>query len=255
MSTFQENGSLYIKSEQGIGSITFSHPQSNALPSVLLDRISKGIAQLSTDPETAVILIQSEGEKAFCAGADLSELITIENTEQGIHFFMGFAKVINAIRSSSKFCICRVQGKVVGGGVGIAAACDYVFATENASLKLSELSIGIGPFVIEPAVSRKIGIAAMSQLSIDATHWQNAYWAKYKGLYSQVFDNTKDMDIALTDLLNKLSNYNPQSMKHLKDSLWENTDHWETLLPERAKLSGTLVLSEHTKNALKKFKK
>ncbi len=255
MSTFQENGSLHVKSEQGIGSITFSHPQSNALPSLLLDRIAKGIKQLSDDPETAVILIQSEGEKVFCAGADLAELLAIENTEQGTEFFMGFSKVINALRISSKLSVCRVQGKVVGGGVGIAAACDYTFATENASLKLSELSIGIGPFVIEPAVTRKIGIAATSQLSIDATHWQNAYWAKYKGLFAQVFDSVKEMDEALHELLNKLSNYNPKAMKHLKDSLWENTDHWETLLPKRAKLSGELVLSEHAKTALKKFKK
>jgi len=255
MSTFQENGSLYVKSEQGIGSVTFSHPQSNSLPSALLDRIAKGIDQLSEDPETAVILIQSEGEKAFCAGASLDELIAIKNQEQGAQFFSGFAKIINTIRKCSKLVICRVQGKAVGGGVGIIAACDYAFATEDAAIKLSELTIGIGPLVIEPAMTRKIGLAAMSQLSIDASHWQNAYWAKYKGLYSQVFDKISDMDDALTELLNKLSNYNPQAMKHLRDSLWINTEHWETLLPERAKLSGTLVLSEHTKSALKKFKK
>lgn len=255
MSTFQENGSLYVKSEQGIGSVTFSHPQSNSLPSALLDRIAKGIDQLSEDPETAVILIQSEGEKAFCAGAALDELIAIETQEQGTQFFSGFAKIINAIRKCSKLVVCRVHGKAVGGGVGIIAACDYVFATEDAAIKLSELTIGIGPLVIEPAMTRKIGIAAMSQLSIDASHWQNAYWAKYKGMYSQVFDNINDMDEALTELLNKLSNYNPQAMKHLKDSLWINTEHWETLLFERAKLSGSLVLSEHTKSALKKFKK
>lgn len=255
MSSFQENGSLYVKSEQGIGSITFSHPQSNSLPSALLHRIAMGIDQLSEDPETAVILIQSEGEKAFCAGASLDELVAIETQEQGKEFFIGFAKIINAIRRCSKLVVCRVHGKAVGGGVGIIAACDYVFATEEASIKLSELTIGIGPFVIEPAVTRKIGVAAMSQLSIDASHWQNAYWAKYKGLYSQVYDSVRDMDDALTELLNKLSNYNPQAMKHLKDSLWVNTEHWATLLPERAKLSGTLVLSEHTKSALKKFKK
>lgn len=255
MSSYQENGSVYIKSEQGIGSVTFSHPQSNSLPSALLDRIAKGITQLSEDPETAVVLIQSEGEKAFCAGASLDELVAIENVEQGHQFFMGFAKIINAIRKCEKLVVCRIQGKAVGGGVGIIAACDYALATENASIKLSELTIGIGPFVIEPALTRKIGVAAMGQLSIDASHWQNAYWAKYKGLYSQVFDNTKDMDDALAELTHKLANYNPQAMKHLKDSLWVNTQHWATLLPERAKLSGTLVLSEHTKSALKKFKK
>jgi len=196
-----------------------------------------------------------EGGKAFCAGASLDELVAIKTQKQGEKFFIGFAKVINAIRECSKLVVCRVHGKAVGGGVGIIAACDYVFATEEAAIKLSELTIGIGPFVIEPAMTRKIGVAAMSQLSIDASHWQNAYWAKYKGLYSQVYDNLSDMDDALTELLNKLSNYNPQAMKHLKDSLWANTDHWSTLLPERAKLSGTLVLSEHTKSALKKFKK
>ncbi len=250
-----EIGTLLITSEQGIGKITFGHPQSNSLPSSLLGRIAKAIDQLANDPDTQVILLQSEGEKTFCAGASLTELLAIRNLEEGQRFFMGFAHVINAMRKCPKLIVGRAQGKSVGGGVGILAACDYVFATEAAAVKLSEISIGIGPFVIEPAVTRKIGVAAMSQLSIDATHWQNAYWAKYKGLFSQVFENINDMDDALTELLEKLSDYNPEAMKALKNSLWVGTDHWEILLQERAAVSGNLVLSAHTKEALEKFRK
>ncbi len=249
------NGSLYVKTENGIGSITFGHPLSNSLPGELLQRIAKGIDELGNDPSTKVILIQSEGEKAFCAGAALNELIALENETQGEAFFMGFANIINAIRTCPKFVVARVQGKTVGGGVGIIGACDYVFATENASVKLSEISIGIGPFVIEPTLSRKIGVAATGQLSIDATHWQNAYWAKDKGLFAQVFENTKEMDKSLYELLEKLASYNPNAMSALKESLWKGTEHWDTLLKERAKLSGSLVLSNETQKALQKFKK
>lgn len=248
-------GTLLITSEQGIGKITFGHPQSNSLPSSLLGRLAKAIDQLAADVDTQVILLQSEGEKTFCAGASLSELLAIENLDDGKRFFMGFANVINAMRKCPKLIVGRAQGKIVGGGVGILAACDYIFATEAASLKLSEISIGIGPFVIEPAVTRKIGVAAMSQLSIDATHWQNAYWAKYKGLFSQVFENMTEMDEAITDLLEKLSDYNPMAMQSLKESLWIDTEHWDSLLKERAAISGKLVLSAHTKEALEKFRK
>lgn len=249
------NGSVYVKSEQGIGSVTFGHPLSNSLPKELLKRIAKGIDELSSDTNTKVILLQSEGEKAFCAGAALNELVAIENKSQGEAFFMGFAQIINAIRTCKKLVVGIVQGKAVGGGVGLIGACDYVFATEAASVKLSEISIGIGPFVIEPTLSRKIGVAATGQLSIDATHWQNAYWAKDKGLFSQVFENSTEMDKSLKELLEKLASYNPNAMKALKESLWKGTEHWDTLLQERAKLSGSLVLSSETQKALQKFKK
>lgn len=251
----KSDGSLYIKTENGIGSITFFHPLSNSLPSNLLERIAKAFTELGTDENVKVILFQSEGEKAFCAGAALNELVAIETKEEGEAFFSGFANVINAMRKCGKLVVGRIQGKTVGGGVGLAGACDYVFATEASSVKLSEISIGIGPFVIEPTLSRKMGVAATSQLSIDATHWQNAYWAKDKGLFSQVFDNIKDMDKALLELLEKLASYNADSMKALKESFWQGTEHWNSLLIERAKLSGTLVLSKETQKALEKFKK
>ena len=255
METENTNGSLYVTSENGIGSITFAHPLSNSLPGNLLNRIAQAFTELGNDKDTKVIVFQSEGDRAFCAGAALNELVAIENKEDGEAFFSGFAKVINAMRTCGKFVVGRVQGKAVGGGVGLIGACDYIFATENASVKLSEISIGIGPFVIEPVLSRKMGVAATSQLSIDATHWQNAYWAKDKGLFSQVFENIKDLDKSLQELLEKLASYNPDSMLALKQSFWKGTDHWDQLLTERAQLSGTLVLSKETQKALQKFKK
>jgi len=250
-----ENGSLYTSIQDGIASIEFYHQASNSFPSNLLERLSKAFNELSKNDEVHVIILKSEKEKAFCAGASFNELTAITDQAQGEAFFMGFANVINAMRNCSKIIIGRIQGKAVGGGVGLAAACDYCFATEAASIKLSELTIGIGPFVIAPAVERKIGIAALSELSLDATHWKNAYWAQKKGLYSQVFENIKEMDTALNNFSEKIASYNPAALTQLKTVLWEGTEHWDTLLKERALISGKLVLSDFTKQALNKFKK
>jgi methylglutaconyl-CoA hydratase len=191
----------------------------------------------------------------LCAGASFDELVAVSTLEEGKQFFAGFANVINAMRTCGKIIIGRIQGKTVGGGVGLAAACDYVLATENASIKLSELTIGIGPFVIEPAVRRKIGLAAISELTLDATNWKNSYWAKEKGLYAKVFENIKELDKEVAILAEKLASYNPQALSEMKKVLWENTDYWDALLTERAAVSGTLVLSEFTKKALSKFSK
>ncbi|PCI00980.1 MAG: enoyl-CoA hydratase [Flavobacteriaceae bacterium] len=250
-----ENGSLYTSIQDGIASIEFYHSASNSFPSNLLERLSKAFKDLSENDEVQVIILKSEKEKAFCAGASFNELIAISNETQGAEFFMGFANVINAMRSCSKLIIGRIQGKAVGGGVGLAAACDYCFATEAASIKLSELTIGIGPFVIAPAVTRKMGTAAFSELAMDATHWQNAYWAQKKGLYTHVYENIKEMDSALKNFSEKIASYNPASLTQLKAVFWEGTEHWETLLKERALISGKLVLSDFTKQALQQFKK
>jgi methylglutaconyl-CoA hydratase len=202
-----------------------------------------------------MIVLKSEGENAFCGGASFDELIQVSNLEQGVIFFKGFANVINAMRRCKKVIVGRIQGKTVGGGVGLASACDYVFAIERASIKLSELSIGIAPLVIAPAVERKIGAAALSELSLAPTEWKNAYWAKEKGLYAKVFEGIDELDKEVEFFTQKLSTYNPSALIEWKKVLWNNTDHWDTLLTERAKITGSLVLSEFTRNALSKFKK
>lgn len=255
MSTNRENGSLYTNIENKIATVEFGHPASNSFPSILLDRLEKEINKLSEDDSVAVILLKSEGEKAFCAGASFNELVAIDNLADGKKFFSGFANVINAMRNCKKLIVGRVQGKTVGGGVGLVAACDYALATDAAAIKLSELTIGIGPFVIAPAVERKMGVAALAELSLAADEWKNAYWAKEKGLYAKVFENTKDLDKEISLLTEKLASYNPQAMAEMKRILWKNTDHWKELLEERAAISGELVLSDFTKNALAKFKK
>lgn len=255
MTTTRQNGSLYTSIQDNIATIEFGHPASNSFPSELLDRLAKEFKILSDNNSVAIIVLKSEGEKAFCAGASFDELIAIENLEQGKQFFAGFANVINAMRVCTKLIVGRVQGKTVGGGVGLAAACDYVLATEAAAIKLSELTIGIGPFVIAPAVERKIGLAAFSELTLEATHWKNAYWAKEKGLYAKVLESTKELDIALEHFTQKLASYNTQALLAMKKVLWEQTEHWGDLLLERAKTSGALVLSEATKKALAKFSK
>lgn len=248
-------GSLYVHVQNQVATVEFGHPAANSFPSELLDRLAKVLRELGENKEVSVILLKSEGEEAFCAGASFDELLAIQNLEQGKQFFSGFAHLINALRTCGKITVGRVQGKTVGGGVGLLAACDYVLATVNASVKLSELSIGIGPFVIAPAVERKIGKAAFSELSLAAHEWKNAYWAKEKGLYAQVFDTVKELDKEIDFLTQKIAHYHPEALSALKKILWEGTDNWDKLLLERAEISGELALSEFTKNALARFRK
>lgn len=234
--------------------ITFFHPASNSFPSTQLADLTQAIEQLNNHSEIGVIILKSAGEKAFCAGASFDELLNISDLEEGKVFFSGFANVINAMRTSNKIIVGRIQGKTVGGGVGLAAACDYTFATTNASVKLSELAIGIGPFVIEPAVSRKIGKPALAEMTLEAETWKSAEWAHQNKLFTQLFDSIPQMDEALEKFVNRLSNYNPEALFEMKKVLWEGTDHWNELLKERAAISGKLVLSDFTVNALNAFK-
>ena len=247
----------YVKLEikDGIGTIEFFHPQSNSLPGEILQKLAETITEAGNNDGIQVVILKSAGDRTFCAGASFDELMVIENEEQGKQFFSGFANVINAARKCPKFIIGRVQGKAVGGGVGMASATDYCFATQFASVKLSELAIGIGPFVVGPPIERKIGPSAFSQLTINATHWHSAEWAREKGLFAEVYDSAEEMDTAILTLAEKLAASNPDSMRGLKQVMWEGTNHWDSLLLERAAMSGTRVLSEFTKKTLEKLKK
>ena len=246
----------YVKSEThaGVTTIEFFHPQSNSLPAKILDALTKEIHFAGTHDETKVIILKSAGEKSFCAGASFDELLEIKTATEGLQFFSGFAHVINAMRKCPKFIIARIQGKCVGGGVGLAAASDYAIAINNAEIKLSELAIGIGPFVVGPAVERKIGAAGFSALAIDAAMWRNSEWAKKKGLFAEVHENIENMDEAISRLANTLAHSNPQAMAELKKVFWKNTSDWDSLLAERAAISGKLILSNFSKEALKRFK-
>ncbi|MBS7334396.1 MAG: enoyl-CoA hydratase/isomerase family protein [Weeksellaceae bacterium] len=246
----------YVKSEiqNGIGTIEFYHYQSNSMPGSQLRNLAAEIEKLGNDETVKVIVLKSAGERTFCAGASFDELISIKDRETGLEFFSGFAHVINAIRKAPKFVLARIQGKAVGGGVGIASAADYTYATQHASVKLSELAVGIGPFVVGPAVERKVGTSAFTQMAINATEFQTAEWAKEKGLYAEVFETIEEMDASINSLATKLANSNPDAMMHLKRVSWEGTENWDELLIERAKISGELVLSEFTINAINKFK-
>ena len=247
----------FVKSEllNGICTIEFYHPASNSLPGVILASIADAVKSAGEDDLTSVIILKSSGDRAFCAGASFDELIAISNEAEGLNFFSGFANVINAIRTCPKFVIGRVQGKAVGGGVGLAAAVDHCFATKHASVKLSELAIGIGPFVVGPAVERKLGTSGFAQLTIDATSWKSANWAAQYGLYTEVFETSEEMDVAISSLANELSHSSPEAMRELKTVLWNGTEEWDNLLIERAAISGRLVLSNFTRNAIAEFKK
>ncbi len=244
-----------VVNEKGIATIEFFHPMSNSLPGKVLGKLAETITAAGQNNAIKVIILKSKGEKAFCAGASFDELISINDLETGKVFFSGFANVINAARKCPKFIIGRVQGKAVGGGVGMASAVDFCYATKHSSVKLSELAVGIGPFVVGPAVERKVGTSAMSMMAINATEWYSAEWAKEKSLYAEIFETIEDMDIAITELAEKLAKSNPQAMSMLKKVFWEGTENWDTLLVERAAMSGELVLSDFTRNAINAFKK
>ena len=253
----QEQISGYVKSEKhgSLMSIEFYHPQSNSMPAVLLNELATEIHDAGLDEEIKVIIIRSLGEKAFCAGASFTELSKINSSSQGEDFFNGFAHVINSMRKCPKFIIARIQGRCVGGGVGIAAAADYAVALTGSDIKLSELEIGIGPFVVGPAVERKLGLSAFSQLAIDAASWRTADWAKTRGLYSEVHANLQDLDESIQRLVNHLSHSSLPAIKEIKKMLWHDTGHWDQLLSDRAKISGSLVISPMAQKAIALFNK
>lgn len=255
MDASHNNGYLKTDIINNVATLTFSHPASNSFPSYLLQQLTEELEKLSHNADAHIIVLKSDGEKAFCAGASFNELLEVSNYDEGARFFSGFANVINAMRTCPKLIIGRVQGKAVGGGVGLAAACDYTLATTGSAVKLSEFTIGIGPFVIAPAVERKMGKAALTEMTIAAHEWKSAQWAQEKGLYAKVFNTIAELDNEVKNLAEKLAGYNPEALNAMKKVLWEGTENWDALLAERAKISGRLVLSEATKKALSGFKK
>jgi methylglutaconyl-CoA hydratase len=248
-------GTIETIINEKIATLQFFHPSSNSFPSRSLQELTNEIISLSKNENVSIIVLKSQGTGAFCAGASFDELLSVSNFEEGSLFFSGFANVINAMRKCPKLIIGRIHGKAVGGGVGLAAACDYSFATLLSEIKLSEIAIGIGPFVIEPAVSRKVGKIAMSEMTLTPTLWKTSKWAFEKGLYSELFETIEALDLRLEEYTKEVSSYNNESLFEMKKVLWEGTNHWDTLLYERAAISGRLVLSDFTKNALNKFKK
>jgi methylglutaconyl-CoA hydratase len=237
-----------------IATIEFYTPQHNSLPASILQQLADTITQAGNDENTKVIILKSGGNKTFCAGASFDELVNIETEEQGLLFFSGFANVINAMRTCPKFIIGSVQGKAVGGGVGLASSCDYTLATVHAQIKLSELAIGIGPFVVGPAVERKIGNAAAYELAIDAANFRSAEWALQKGLYADIYTNTEALEEAVNTLAKTLINYSSAAMAAIKKAFWQGTEHWNELLLQRAAISGKLIVSEESRNFINAFK-
>jgi methylglutaconyl-CoA hydratase len=246
---------ISCRNENGLATIAFFHPAHNSLPGYLLKELADTITDAGKNNEVKIILLKSEGEKTFCAGASFDELSSIQDFETGKTFFLGFAKVILAMRNCPKLILGRIQGKAIGGGVGLASAMDYPMATKFASIRLSELAVGIGPFVIGPAVERKMGKASFQMLALNPNEWQTAEWAKQHGLFYEVFDSTEQLDQYIQHFSNQLLQFNPEALQNLKRIFWEDTTNWEQLLDDRATISGRLVLSEFSKNAIDKFKR
>lgn len=250
-----ENGSITHTIKNNISTIEFYHPKGNSLPGTLLSELSIAIEEAAESEDSGVIVLRSRGEKSFCGGASFDELLAISNMDEGKIFFMGFANVLNAMRTSPKFIVARVQGKTVGGGVGLAAAADYTFAHSSASVKLSELAVGIGPFVVGPAVGRKIGTSAFAALATDARSWYDAKWAETNRLFNKVFETINELDEAVDKLAGDLASSNPDAMRELRQILWQSTGHWHSTLEQRAEISGRLVLSDFTREFIEEFKK
>ena len=248
------DGYVRTTTEGGIATVTFHHPKSNSLPAAILGEMAKQISTAGADKTVRAIILRSDGEKAFCAGASFDELVAIETEAQGLTFFNGFANVINAIRTVPCFVLGRVQNKAVGGGVGLAAAVDVCYAHESASVKLSELAIGIGPFVVGPAVERKTGTNAFGFMTVTPATWRSADWALRNGLYAEVFAEQQALETAIQKHATELAGYSPEAMAELKRVMWKGTEDWGKLLPERAAISGRLVLSDFTRNAIAAFK-
>lgn len=246
----------YVKSEihKGIATVEFYHPQGNSLPGSLLRELAKEIHSHGLNAEVHVILLKSGGDTVFSSGASFEELENLKTLDEATHFFSGFAELINIMRKVPKFIVGRIHGKCVGGGIGIAAALDYAIAVEGADIRLSELSIGIGPFVVGPVVERKLGLSSFSQLAIDSTMWRNGDWARRKGLYAELHPNVESMDESIHRLTNTLAATSPQAMTELKKSLWKNTDHWDHLLVDNAAISGKLILTEPARAAMAKLR-
>ena len=247
------DGFVNLKVAKKIATLSFFHPQSNSMSTPLLKELTEKFVDLSDDESVSVIVLKSEGEKAFCAGASFDELMEIDNFEDGKKFFMNFANLINTIRKCKKIVIGRIHGKVVGGGVGLVSVCDYTLATDNASLRLSELALGLGPFVVGPPIERKIGKEAFVEMSLDC-EWRTAEWAKQHGFYHNIFSTVEELDENVNNFSVKLSERSLEALTSLKKVFWEGTDHWDKLLEERAENSGRLVLSEYTRKFIVNFK-
>ena len=255
MATDISNGWVRTELHNGITSIEFSHPQGNSLPLRILEEMASAIHAAGIDSETRVIILRSTGDGAFCAGASLDEVAALQTKEEAKRFFDGFAQVINAMRLCPKFIIGRIHGKCVGGGVGLAAAVDYAIAVEPVEIRLSELHIGIGPFVIGPVVERKIGLSAFTQLAIDAGMWRKADWARSKGLFAEVHPTLEGMDESIVRLSNFLMHSSKDACTEMKKVFWSGTEHWDQLLEERASISARLVLTDASKAAVSSSRK
>ena len=251
MTSQQDIADGYVRSqvEEGVATITFFHPKGNSLPGRLLAELAAAVTDAGRNADARVIVLRSDGYGPFCAGASFAELQAISDAESGKKFFMGFVNLIIAMIRAPKFIVTRVHGKVVGGGVGIVSASDFAIAANSASLRLSELAVGLGPFIVGLPIQKKIGLGPFSAMAVDAD-WRDAEWGHRHGLYAELHDDVASLDAALDSRVKTLASSNPEAMAQLKKVFWEGTDGWSAELDARAGMSGTLVLSDFTSKAV-----
>jgi len=246
-------GSVRITVADGIGTVEFSHPKGNSLPAKLLNELAAAITTVGDDPAARVIVLRSAGSSTFCAGASFDEFTAVKDAEGGKEFFSGFSRVILAMIRAPKFVLVRVQGRAAGGAIGVIAASDYSCAVRGAQVKLSELQVGIGPFVVGVVIDRKLGPAALMNLAVHAD-WHDAEWCERHGLYSELCGDIAALDAAVDAHAKRLAASNPEAMREMKRIFWAGTEDWQARMGERAALSGRMVLSDFTRDALARFR-
>lgn len=248
-----EDGAVTTNVRDGVGTVEFSHPKGNSLPARLLNDLASAIRTLGADDAARVIVLRSAGSGTFCAGASFDEFTAVADAAQGKEFFSGFARVIAAMVRAPKFVLARVQGRAAGGAIGLICASDYSIAVRSAQVKLSELQVGIGPFVVGVVIERKLGLAPFQSLAVHAD-WHDAAWCERHGVYSAVVEDEAALDAAIDAHAKRLAASNPEAMREMKRIFWRGTDDWEALMGERAAMSGRMVLSAFTRDALARFR-
>lgn len=246
-------GTVQASVADGVGTVEFSHPKGNSLPAKLLDDLAGAITKLGNDAAARVIVLRSAGTGAFCAGASFDEFVTLADAEAGKRFFSGFSRVVLAMVRAPKFVLTRVHGRAAGGALGVIAASDYSIALRTASVKLSELQVGIGPFVVGVVIERKLGLAPFQSLAVHAD-WHDADWCERHGLYSALVDDEAALDVAVEAHAKRLASSNPDAMAEMKRIFWHDIGDWEERMNERAAMSGRMVFSNFTHAALTKFR-
>lgn len=200
----------------GVMQITMSRPELfNAFDEAMIAELDASFDQLVADDSVRVIVLAGEG-KHFSAGADLKwmQRASLESREWNLADARRFAAMLGKIDACPKPTLARVQGAALGGGVGLACACDVAIAGDNASFAISEAKFGILPAVIGPYLTNAVGKRHARRLALTMTRIRAAE-ALSLGLVHQV-TAVDDLDSAVDACLQELLAGGPQAQREIK---------------------------------------